>query len=108
MAKTAAERAKEYRKRKRDGKCDSPVTKTSRDAIIERPIMTIERAAALNGIPNYGRANCECQHCQQNRRQGSKHILNHGPYKDITRLGPNEFNRVSLPGDTDYEHEGQA
>jgi hypothetical protein len=53
-------------------------------------------------IPNFGQPDCECMHCRQNRRQGSHHILNHGPHKPASELSPNELNRVALPGDVDY------
>ena len=52
---------------------------------------------------NYGAPDCTCKHCQANRSSGSKHILNHGAYKPVSELAPNELNRVSLPGDVDYE-----
>lgn len=52
---------------------------------------------------NYGQVDCECKQCIINRRKGSKHLINHGPYKDISQLDDNEINRVSLPGDVDYE-----
>lgn len=51
-------------------------------------------------IPNYGQPDCECMHCQSNRANDNRHIINHEPYK--TDLAANEINRVSLPGDPDY------
>jgi hypothetical protein len=51
---------------------------------------------------NYGLADCQCRHCCNNRRAGSKHIINHAAYKPAAELLPNELNRVSLPGDVDY------
>ena len=50
----------------------------------------------------YGLPNCACMHCQQNRRSGSRLLINHGPYKNEHELAGNEVNRVSLPGDVDY------
>lgn len=55
-----------------------------------------------SSIANYGQPNCECQHCINNRANGSKHTLNHGAWKTAADLGDQELNRVSLPGDADY------
>jgi len=54
-------------------------------------------------IANYGKDDCQCRHCRNNRKNGSKKVINHGPYKKWQYLAPNELNRVSLPGDPDYE-----
>ena len=54
---------------------------------------------------NYGQPDCQCRHCQNNRRSGNKYTLNHGPYKKLAQLGTREYNRVSLPGDPDYTPE---
>ncbi len=54
-------------------------------------------------ILNYGQPNCCCQHCQTNRANNNKHIINHGAYKRSHELGENELNRVALPGDVDFE-----
>ena len=56
-----------------------------------------------HGLPtNFGSTDCQCIHCKQNRASGSKLVLNHVPYKKHYELGKNERNRVSLPGDIDY------
>ncbi len=52
---------------------------------------------------NFGQIDCECRHCQNNRAAGSKHRINHGPYKPAGELADNELNRVVLPSDMDYE-----
>ena len=52
---------------------------------------------------NYSLEDCECKHCDWNRKTGGKHALNHGEYKDCSQLADNEVNRVSLPGDVDYD-----
>ena len=52
---------------------------------------------------DFGTADCQCMMCQINRRQGSRHIINHGRHKTADQLGKNELNRVSLPGDADYD-----
>ena len=53
-------------------------------------------------IANYGEPECECKHCQANRANGGKRIVNHGQYKPAKLLATNEVNRVPLPGDPDY------
>ena len=53
-------------------------------------------------IENFGQPDCQCKHCQQNRAQGSRHVINHGPYKTEQQLEDRELNRVALPGDADY------
>lgn len=53
-------------------------------------------------IENFGQPDCQCKHCQQNRNQGSRHIINHGPYKKEAELKGRELNRVALPGDPDF------
>ena len=65
--------------------------------------ITVERAAKLYGIPNYGEPDCECMHCQQNRRTKPQLLINHGPYKPASQswvfhLANNEINRVTLLG----------
>ncbi len=55
---------------------------------------------------NFGQPDCECKHCRNNRANGSKHRINHGPYKTAGELADNELNRVTFPSDPDYKHEG--
>ena len=52
---------------------------------------------------NFGKEDCECMHCQSNRKDGSKNIINHGTHKSASELAEHEVNRVSLPGDADYQ-----
>jgi hypothetical protein len=52
---------------------------------------------------NYGQPDCQCKHCRQNRANKSKLVINHGDYKKASELADNEVNRVTLPGDVDYE-----
>lgn len=52
---------------------------------------------------NFGQEDCTCYHCQGNRSNGSKLMLNHDPHKSCAELGERERNRVSLPGDVDYK-----
>ena len=54
-------------------------------------------------IKNFGELGCECRHCQQNTTNKSRHTLNHGAYKTARELEDGKLNRVSLPGDADYE-----
>ena len=68
--------------------------------------ITLDRVAKVFAIPHYGRPDCECKHCQDNRAKDSRYILNHGPWKPARLLATNELNRVSLPGDADYDGVG--
>lgn len=52
---------------------------------------------------NYGLSDCTCKHCQQNRVMSNKFTINHGAYKPAEQLATNEVNRVSMPGDIDYD-----
>ena len=52
---------------------------------------------------DFGLPNCTCRHCQNNRASGRELIINHGAYKSRAELGKREVNRVSMPGDFDYE-----
>ena len=55
--------------------------------------------------PKANQPDCQCRHCQQTktRREQDQLIINHGPYKSRHKFGKNEINRVSLPGDSDYD-----
>lgn len=53
-------------------------------------------------IPGYGGPDCQCLHCQQRRRSGSRLVINHGPWLSADQLPPGVVNRQSLPGDPDY------
>lgn len=57
---------------------------------------------------NFGQPDCECRHCANNRNNGSRLVINHGPYKPVSELKDNEVNRVSLPGDVDYRGAGHG
>ena len=54
-------------------------------------------------IQGFGGADCMCQHCLTNRRNGLPKLINHGTYKKAHELGRNELNRQTLPGDPDYD-----
>jgi hypothetical protein len=56
-----------------------------------------------NVIPNYGQVDCQCRHCKQAKTNRSKNVINHGAYKPDCLLAKDEVNRVSLPGDPDYD-----
>ena len=65
---------------------------------------TVTPEGRAQSVPaNYGQPDCECYHCRNNRKSGSKLIINHGAYKTAAQLADNEVNRVSLPGDVDYD-----
>ena len=64
----------------------------------------LETLGTGKGIPNFGQPNCQCKQCQAYRiAKKDISLLNHGPYKQANHLGEGEANRVSLPGDQDYE-----
>jgi hypothetical protein len=52
---------------------------------------------------NYSLIDCTCKHCQQNRATGARLSINHGDYKPAEELESGEVNRVSMPGDVDYD-----
>ena len=74
------------------------------------PIETVDAACGdklSHGLPaNYGQPNCQCWHCH-NYRAAKKDTarLNHGPWLNAEQLVEQGYmaNRVSLPGDIDYE-----
>ena len=53
-------------------------------------------------IPHFGQPDCQCRHCQNKRAAGGMLTINHGPLKTRAELATSEVNRVSLPGDPDY------
>jgi hypothetical protein len=70
------------------------------DSVTEVSVTPISVTKALP--LNFGKPDCQCWHCKQNREMGGKLIINHGAYKKFEELLPSEVNRVSLPGDVDY------
>ncbi len=55
------------------------------------------------GLPlNFGCPDCRCKHCHQAKTNGNKHTINHSSWKPVKELAVHELNRVSLPGDVDY------
>lgn len=101
-----ADRQKRYRERQRnaqgvtDGNGNAP---NSNAQTVTRNAQERNVTPTVTRPDNYGQQDCQCQHCQANRRNGSSHTINHGPYKTAAELGPHELNRVTLPGDSDYE-----
>ncbi|KKL47717.1 hypothetical protein LCGC14_2332710, partial [marine sediment metagenome] len=64
----------------------------------------VKRTVEAHAKPvNYGEPDCECKMCETNRANGNKHVINHGQYKRAKQLTSKELNRVTLPGDVDYE-----
>ena len=106
MALTQAERAKQYRQRKRDESVMQPSQKRDVTEIVTEPVSNTLRPA------NYGQPDCECRHCANNRAQNNRLLINHGPYKTAAELKSNEVNRQTMTGDADYEgimrHEGRG
>lgn len=64
---------------------------------------TVTQLKSAPAIANFGQPDCECMHCKSNRASGGKHTINHGEYKPAHLLSKGEVNRVTLPGDVDYE-----
>lgn len=63
-----------------------------------------EQAGLTNpNIENYSQSDCKCQMCRSSANNGYKHTINHGDYKPAVELADKELNRVSLPGDPDYQ-----
>jgi len=98
--------AKLYRLNKRKGMTQQGMTEQGMTEGMTEPVSNTLRPA------NYGQPECECRHCQNNRKQNNRLLINHGPYKTASQLKSNEVNRQSLPGDDDYEgvsrHEGRG
>lgn len=53
---------------------------------------------------NFGLVDCQCRHCCNNRKHSPHLTINHGPHKTFSELKDGEVNRVSLPGDADYNN----
>ena len=72
----------------------------------DKVIIPVGPGPVIDNMPelpaNFGQPDCACLHCRSNRSSGSKATLNHGQYKAAAQLDLNEYNRVSLPGDVDY------
>ncbi len=109
MVLTAAQKQKRYREKKVTRKVTEIVTVTRPKVTVTRnsnaPVTgTVTPEGIKHQVPsNYGQLDCQCMHCQQNRRSDHRLVLNHGAYKPAGQLGRNEWNRVSLPGDVDYD-----
>lgn len=97
MALTAAEKQKRYRERKKVTNVTRVVTNVTTEG-------TVTPEGVKPVVPaNYGTPICECQHCQNYRRAGKPVAgLNHGA------CIKGQANRVSLPGDVDYQGVAQA
>ena len=88
-------------------KCDTSVTAKC-DNVTVTPSVTVTDTKLPCSDPkefpaNYGQADCQCKHCQASRSHDHRWVINHGPWKSLHELAANEVNRVSLPGDVDYE-----
>ncbi len=107
------EQSRRRQQRYRDQKRNAAVTKernvtgknvTLSDSALREPITLPEMPKSPAMLPaSFGQPDCTCQHCSNNRRNGIRKILNHGPTKTKSELAKNELNRVSLPGDVDYK-----
>src|SRR4030042_6371193 len=97
--KAAKERARRYRERQKGVTDVTPRVTPKAESVTPEVIPVV----TPNLPANFGQPDCQCKHCQNTRASGSKFILNHGPYKRASELAGNELNRVSLPGDVDYQ-----
>lgn len=97
--KTANKEAAQRRRDKQQGMTDKGMTQSGN--VIPRVTPSTSNGIGLPA--NFGQPDCECQHCQANKARGSRHTLNHGPWKTREQLDTHELNRVSLPGDVDYK-----
>lgn len=77
-------------------KTDKQVGQRAKDA------KTLQLLGTGEGVVNFGKSDCQCKHCQSNRANNGRLVINHGPYKPVGQLADHEVNRVSLPGDPDY------
>ena len=72
--------------------------------ISEQPIDVDQVMGNGQGIPDFGGPECGCKMCHNYRARGKDtKLLNHGPYKPVSELAEDQLNRVSLPGDIDYQ-----
>ena len=68
------------------------------------PVGIPEKDISIPELPaNFDQPDCGCGHCQNIRASGGHKLLNHGPHKTAGELKTGEYNRVALPGDTDYK-----
>ena len=82
----------------------SKVIPDNHTCVIPKVIQVMTPEGLRDSVPvNWGEPDCQCLHCRTNRQSGNKYRLNHGAYKLVAQLKPNEFNRVSMPGDIDYQ-----
>lgn len=95
---------KEYEAKRRTSKyCSAQCRKLAFQSDAKVSVLPERQATEAQGvIPNFGQPDCQCKHCQQNRAQGSRHIINHGSYKKEHQLEDRELNRIALPGDADF------
>ena len=67
--------------------------------------VTVSSVTVSSMLPdNFGLADCQCRMCVVNRYRPPKDQkrINHGRVKPFADLGDNEINRITLPGDADY------
>ena len=90
MAKSTADRQREYKARQRGNESNETVTEATKS----------------NGpdITGLGGPDCQCGHCRQTRAHGKDKHRNHGEYMTGEQLDEAgiDGNRVSVPDDADY------
>lgn len=85
-------------------KCRVKASRSVTDSVTEVSVTPVSVTKVLPA--NFGQPDCQCFHCKQNRASdvtNGRLIINHGDYKSFEKLAKNEVNRVSLPGDVDYQ-----
>ena len=88
----------------KDRTLSHPESVTKKDVTVQPDNMTMTPEGLKENVPdNYGQPGCKCRHCANAAKSKSGNILNHGAYKPAGQLGYKEINRVSLPGDADYD-----
>ena len=79
------------------------------DDTVKEDFDTVTLNSSVTVIPPVltytGGDGCGCGMCKNNESRPLKErkIINHGPYKPAGDLAENELNRVSVPGDVDYD-----
>lgn len=59
--------------------------------------------SAVAEIEGYAGSTCQCTHCLNLKRMVHEYTSNHGTYKAHKYLAKREYNRVSLPDDSDHD-----
>ena len=123
MAKSNADRQREYKERRRGNgvtregnEIVTPVTKSTAEGNGAGNETVTKRNAGSNEPPenvtlnmsqlveDWAGPDCQCGHCRNTRNNGHNRKLNHGDWLSAEQLEVSDYdgNRVSIPGDVDY------